>query len=56
MGAIRVAMLQLGGDDLQPLPIGTLLFDQLLKLGNRILEVGPLLAHAANRPSASFRA
>ena len=56
MGAVRVAMLQLGGDDLQPLPIRALLFDQLLKLGNRILEMGPLLTHAAKRPSANFRA
>jgi hypothetical protein len=56
MRAIRVAMLQLGSDGLQPLTVGAMLFDQLLKLGNRILEMGPLLGHAANRPSASFRA
>ena len=56
MGAIRIAMLQLGSDDLQPLPVGPLLFNQLLKPSNRILEMWSLLAHAANRPSASFRA
>ena len=54
--SIRLAMLKLGGDDLQPLPIGAMLFDQLFKLGNRILEMWSRLAHAANRPSASLRA